>query len=363
MRPTTQSPIADRCFSRYLVLGALFLCAAASAQVAFKMAEGQMDISIDGKPLATYVWNDPKTTRPYFKQVQALGQVQVTRNHPPQPGDLSDHETYHPGIWWGFGDAGGNDYWRMKARVVGGRFLEEPQGGKDRGSFTVQNRMLTNAGDETFCEQINRYTILRRPQGILLLCQTTLQRDQGDFWLGDQEEMGMAVRVATPIAVQSEKGGRVLDSAGRSNLQEIRTNQSDWCDYSGPIEGKHAGIMIMNDPSNFRRPWWHAVETGLLIANPLGESELKGRGKRKENVLVKKGEPFRLRYGVLIHVHDRAEQFDPARAYQDFLGVAEAAQSGARNAPADQIAASPATEDRSGAAGLSFTSTARQINL
>ena len=70
---------------------------------------------------------------------------------------------------------------------------------------------------------------------------------------------------------------------------------------------------------NFRRPWWHAVSTGLLVANPLGESELTGNGKRKQNVLVKKDKPFRLLYGCLVHLHDEEQQFDPEAAYADFL--------------------------------------------
>ena len=288
--------------------------------ISFRKRTGEMDIVIDGKPFATYVWSDPQTTRPYFKHVHAAGgDVQITRNHPPGPGDFSDHETYHPGIWWGFGDIGGNDYWRMKARIIGGSFIEEPASSKDRGSFAVRNRLLTNDGKETFCEQVCRYTILRRPHGILMICESTLMRDEGDFWLGDQEEMGLAIRVATPIATKSEKGGVIRDSQGRTELKEIRTNQADWCDYSGPIAGKHGGILLMNDPKNFRKPWWHAVDTGLLIANPLGESELKGRGKKRENVLVKQGKPFRLRYGALIHLHTTAKELDRAKAYQDFL--------------------------------------------
>ena len=77
----------------------------------------------------------------------------------------------------------------------------------------------------------------------------------------------------------------------------------------------------MSDPSNFRRPWWHAVDTGLLVANPLGESELNGGGKKKQNVLVKAGESFRLSYGVLVHIEDAVDAFDPAAAYKDFLNV------------------------------------------
>ena len=319
--------------TRLTLVFLLFSSIPASGQVQFTKQEEHLDITIDGKPFATYVWEDERTSRPYFKQVMASGgEVQITRSHPPKEGDLDDHETYHPGVWWGFGDVGGNDYWRMKAKVVGGDFVATPKGGDDRGSFAVKNKMLANGSDEVFCEQLCRFTILKREQGILMICESTFIRKEGDFWLGDQEEMGLGIRVATSIATKSGKGGEIRDSEGRTLHKEIRTNQSDWCDYSGPVAGKHGGILLMNDPSNFRKPWWHAVDTGLLIANPLGESELSGRGKKRENVLVKKGEPFRLRYGALIHLDAKKEDFDSKKAYADFLSVlaeAEAEKSAA----------------------------------
>ena len=99
-------------------------------EISFRKRAGEMDIVIDGKRFATYVWSDPQTTRPYFKQLHAVGgEVQITRNHPPHPDDFGDHATYHPGLWWGFGDVGGNDYWRMKAKIIGGSFIEEPASG------------------------------------------------------------------------------------------------------------------------------------------------------------------------------------------------------------------------------------------
>ena len=125
----------------------------AAAQITFKQEPGRLHITVDGNPLAIYVWDDPVTTRPYFKSVHAPGgKVQLTRNHPPKPGDIGDHETFHPGLWWGFGDVGGNDYWRLKARSVGGEFVEQPKSGQDRGTFAVRNKLLVNGGDGVFCE-------------------------------------------------------------------------------------------------------------------------------------------------------------------------------------------------------------------
>ena len=133
--------------------------------------------------------------------------------------------------------------------------------------------------------------------------------------------MGLAVRVCKSISTKSNSGGAIRDSEGRSERGALRTNQSDWCDYRGPVSGKFGGIMLMNDPANFRKPWWHNADTGLLVANPLGESELSGHGKKRENVLVKKGEPFRLQYGVLVHLHEKESDFMAAQAYADFMKV------------------------------------------
>ena len=285
----------------------------------FDRRDGELDIRVDGHPVATYVWADPVTFRPYFKQVFALnGKAQITRPHPPGPEDFDDHETYHPGIWWGFGDVGGNDYWRLKNKIAGGEFLGKPKAQRDYAEFAVRNQLLDGQG-QLFCVQTCRYRFYKQRHGMLIVCESSLIRKKADFWLGDQEEMGLAVRVAKSIT--QKQGGKIYDSEGRTDRKALRTHQADWCDYSGSIDGKHGGILLMNDPKNFRKPWWHNVDTGLLVANPLGESELSGRGKQRENVLVPKNTPFRLRYGVLVHLHDQADDFDAQAAYVDFLKI------------------------------------------
>ena len=73
--------------------------------------------------------------------------------------------------------------------------------------------------------------------------------------------MGLGVRVTTPIAVK--QGGTMLDAMGRRNEHEVWGNAADWCDYSGTVDGRHAGITIMCDPQNFRPSWLHARDYGL----------------------------------------------------------------------------------------------------
>ena len=119
--------------------------------------------------------------------------------------------------------------------------------------------------------------------------------------------MGLGVRVATDLTVTH--GGVITSSDGRKNEKQVWGRQADWCDYSG----KGVGVMVMPDPQNFRRSWFHARDYGLLVANPFGRQAFtKGEPSR---VVVKKGETLTLRFGVLVHDGD----LDRQAAYQDFL--------------------------------------------
>ncbi len=300
-----------------IVLACLLCLGCEPPRVAFRQTPGELRITVGGEPMATYCYADKDITRPYFAHVRAPGGIQVTRNHPPQAGDAQDHARLHPGIWLAFGDLGGHDYWRLKARVVGGEFVLKPEGGPRRGTFAVRNRYLTTDGGKTVCTETCRYTILVRPAGYLLICDSVFTSDTGDFYFGDQEELGLGVRLATPIAVKSRKGGRLLDSEGRRNERGIWGKQADWCDYSGTVDGHSVGIAIMPDPGNVRRSRWHARDYGFMAANPFGVKAFTGGTPSR--IVVKRGQSHRLRYGVLLHGGFDDPATELRKAYEDFL--------------------------------------------
>jgi hypothetical protein len=284
--------------------------------VSFQEQPGKLLITVGERPFATYVYGDEEITRPYFAHVRAPGGVQVTRNHPPQEGrDALDHATMHPGIWLSFADINGNDYWRLRARTVHEGFLASPEGGRGRGTFTVRNRYLSAKDDRTVCVETCRFTILVRPAGYLLIYDSTFTSETGDFFFGDQEEFGLGVRVATPIAVV--KGGRITDSQGRANEKEVWGKASEWCDYSGKIDGQRVGVTLMPHPGNFRPCWYHARDYGFFAANPFGQNAMTGGEKSK--VVVQKGQQLRLGYGVLIYSSPAEEKVDLKAAYEDYV--------------------------------------------
>ncbi|WP_169981281.1 DUF6807 domain-containing protein [Tautonia rosea] len=285
-------------------------CTPETPFVAFESQPGGLRITLGGEPFATYIFDQGKTIRPFIEHLRTPGGVQVTRTNPPVNGvDLDDHPTFHPGLWLAFGDLNGADSWRNVDAIRHAGFVEEMQVGPGRGRFSVRNQYLRSG--EVIAEAICRVTILVRSAGTLLIWDSEFQPVGGALVFGDQEEMGLGVRLATPLAVVN--GGRILDSEGGVDEAGVWGRQSDWCSYVGKINGEQVGLLIMPDPGNFGRSWYHARDYGLLVANPFGRHAFTG--DEPSRVVVEEEKRFRLRFGVLVFDGDPS----PDEAYLDFL--------------------------------------------
>ncbi|MFB3786218.1 MAG: DUF6807 family protein [bacterium] len=290
------------------------LCAAEPPRVSFEPKDGQLRITIGQRPFGTYVWKDEQIHRPYFCYLYSPRGVQVTRNHPPIEGqDSMDHADFHPGLWLSFGDLSGSDFWRNQARTGFAEFVQPPRGSAGRGEFAVQNHYLAN-DQKLVCQEICHYTIMVRPAGYYLLIQSRFTCDQ-EFAFGDQEEMGLGVRVNTAMAVQ--KGGQILNSDGLINEKEVWGRTASWCDYSGMVDGVPVGVTLMPAPGNFRPSWFHARDYGLLAANPFGRNAFTQLEKSRVNVAP--GTEFQLAFGVFIHDTTPLDHSALDAAYQEFL--------------------------------------------
>lgn len=277
-----------------LVACGLSTAALGGLRVSFVALQDRVEIKIADRPFVTYVFRDATILRPYFAHLYAPSGVQVTRHHPPLAGEPADHDTMHPGVWLAFGDLSGADFWRNKATVRHLEFVEKPRGDDYGGSFTVRNRYVS--GDTTICEEVCRVLVRPGRSGYLLVLDSRFT-GQGDFYFGDQEEMGLGVRVAAPLAVK--QGGQMTNSDGLSGEKQVWGKPADWCDYRGVIDGRTVGITLVPDPKNFRRSWFHARDYGFMAANPFGRNAFtKGE---KSKVVVTQGESLRLRFSVLAY--------------------------------------------------------------
>lgn len=284
---------------------------AAAPTFAFETHSDRIAITHGAQPVATFVFRDDHILRPHFANLHTPGGIQVTRSHPPVEGiDATDHDTMHPGLWLAFGDVNGADFWRNKARIEHVRFAETPVARGPELRFATECR-LRAADDQVLGHLTNRFTLTAHPDAWLLVWDATFAPATTALVFGDQEEMGLGVRVAT--ALTEKNGGRIVSSAGRRGAQDTWGQPADWCDYSGRVEDRPAGVTLLADPANFRPSWWHNRDYGLMVANPFGREAMK-QGARSA-VTVAPGEVLRLRFGAALH---SGTGFDPARAFREF---------------------------------------------
>lgn len=287
--------------------------------VEFQQVPGKLMISIGGEPFATYIYEDPEISRPYFAHVNTPCGIQATRNHPPQPDDSQDHRIFHPGVWLSYGDLNGYDYWRLRQRVEHELFVKQPEGGPGKGTFTVRNYYMDAEGTTRVLAELVEYTVLVRPSGYLLLWDITYSSNENDITFGDQTEMGLAMRVNTKISVQYGLGN-ITNAEGMKDEAGTWSKQSNWIDYSGRIDDTYVGMAIMPDPNNFRRSRYHARDYGFVAANPFAHQGFFEE-EEKSSVTIPMGEEFHLGYGLLVYCNPSGRMPDIENAYRDYLNV------------------------------------------
>jgi len=289
--------------------------------VGFKYVPTGMQITIGGKPFASYYTASTKIPRPYFANVKSPSGVQVSRNHPPIEGkDSPDHDTYHPGIWLTFAGINGNDYWRLKQRTEHEMYIGTPKSGPGKGTFTVSNFYLDSidTSGNRIAHEVCKYTILARPNYNLLIYDSTISSDEHELRFGDDEEYGLGIRVQTPI--EERYGGQILNAdglKGEKGPNNAYGKASDWCDYSGMMDGTFIGMTVMPDPKNFRRSWYHVRDYGLIAANLFGSKKVAGL--ERNDVVVKKGEKFHLGFGIAIYSAAKGSEVDRNAMYKDYV--------------------------------------------
>ena len=285
---------------------AISVCSMAEDGFAVKQSTDSLAIRFANEPVAEYVFQDAKILRPYFTRVHVPGGMQITRNHPPIQGkDATDHDTMHPGLWLAFGDINGQDFWRNKAVIKHNRFIAPAVVNDGNLTFSTESSLQTSEG-KRMGTQISRFIFSKKSGGYLLVWDVAFLATEQDLCFGDQEEMGLGVRVST--AITEKNGGLISSSTGAKGAKETWGKAHGWCDYSGVIGDAKAGIAIIPDPKNFRPSWFHNRDYGLMVANPFGRKAMN-QGE-VSSIVVKKGEELRLRFAVFFHAEKPSENTD-----------------------------------------------------
>jgi len=275
----------------------------------------KLTINLGKQPIATYLIDDPILTRRGLINIKSPSGVPITRPFPAPKNE--DHSNMHPGIWLGYGWIDGNDYWRLKSKVKFEGFLKmNPTLNENTAFFSARNRYLNENSTETICIEDSTYSFSPHPKGILLEISATYFNNEREFAFGDQEESGLALRMAKPLTVKFGNG-RILNNTGDLNGKGTWGKPFKWIDYSGIHDGKRIGLLLIPSNKNKRESWAHSRDYGVLVANPFPKQPQERR-EPYVKTLIKKGEKLKMQYRVLIHENQKGK-FDPKRIAEHLL--------------------------------------------
>ncbi len=285
----------------------LALSLPARAAVGVKRTDSGVEVTLDGQPFATYVFNSG--FKPVIWPVIGPTGKEMTRAWPlrkDNPDEKTDH-VHQKSFWFDHGNVSGVDFWAETAKEQGKQVHTELVKAEGGNVGTIVTKTNWNG-----------------PDGKTLLTDTRTMRFGGDKdmrWIdfdvtvtavadevtfGDTKEGSFGLRIAESMRVDRKTGGKIITSEGLED-DKAWGQPAKWVDYYGPVDGQTLGIAILNHPSSFRYPaHWHVRPYGLFAANQWGLHDFTG-GKERSDHTMKKGDSFTLRYRVIFHKGDEKQ--------------------------------------------------------
>lgn len=280
--------------------------------------------------------------RPIFWPVNAPGGLPLTRAWPMVPeierGGSSDH-LHQKSLWFCHGDVipegiavqhlikgiEGVDFWSEApghGKIVV-THVGKPQVADGHGSLATHNEWRTADGTKILDEDrtIHCYDL---GKARLLVLRIDLIASVAPITFGDTKEGSLGVRINDIIRAGKLGKGKIENAKGKLGEKECWGRIADWCDYSGPIDGKVVGLAVLADAKNAYPTYWHVRDYGLMAANPFGRKKAAFHDGAADRPLVHlaEGKRLQLRYGILMHEGD-ASAGQVAEHYQRFLKLRE----------------------------------------
>ena len=308
-----------------------------SSAVAIEVGKEQIEFRSGPSLVARYHFG-PKVAKPYFWPVNSPDGTALTRGWPMQeaaPGEAVDH-VHQKSLWFCHGDVipegieikskikgiEGADFWSETAGhgwIVCTK-VGVPESKDDAGKVETWNEWRTSDGVKILDEKRVLH-LVNLGAARLLIFDIDLHASMAPIVFGDTKEGSLGVRVRHELTAAKGKG-TISNAEQKTGELFCWGQQSAWCDYSGPIGDKKAGIAVLAHPDNAVASCWHSRSYGLMAANPFGREKsgfpaMKGNDKR---VTLAKGEHLKLRYGILLHQGDAMEG-KVADLYKKFVAI------------------------------------------
>lgn len=294
------------CLLLALLVGCFVLPCSASfaAKLALKRQDQDVRVEVDGKLFTVYLTaTGPK---PILWPVIGPTGAEMTRAFPMKdvPGEKHDHP-HQRSIWFTHGDVNGIDFWSENKGhgSIAHREYLRLEADDDHAVITTRNDWLDSAGKKIL-EDIRDVTFHAGQNWRSIDFDLTLKASEGPVKFGDTKEGSMGIRIPTVMDVNSQHGGHILNSEGKTD-KEAWGQPAAWVDYSGTVDGQRVGIAFFNHPSSFRYPTrWHVRDYGLFAANPFGLRDFVGKKDVDGSHTLDQGDSLTLRYRIVFHTGD-----------------------------------------------------------
>jgi hypothetical protein len=261
-----------------------------------------------GRELTCYHFG-PLQRRPFCYPLRGPEGVSLSRMGHPR--DTVSH-SHHNSFWVSHRSVNGVDFWPDRGpntgKIVHQRIEQIEDGDKSAWLLAV-NAWHDAVGKIVMLERRRIEVAPLTGDDWLLLFDLQLEAPANQLVeLGESPFGLVGVRMAKTIGV-ADGGGRILNSEGQRNEEEIFRKPAKWCDYSGPLTAAaNGGVTLMDHPQNLSHPTpFHVRGDGwmgacLTLARPL---------------TIEPQKPLRVRYGLWMHAGAAKAEAISAR-YDDF---------------------------------------------
>jgi hypothetical protein len=298
---------------------------ATAEQVTIAKNDAGYAVTIGGKPFAEYMTVNGH--QPIIWPILGPGGQAMTRQYPMKdklPGEATDHP-HHRSLWFNHGLVNKLDFWLepgnrgKKNRIVQREVVSAESG--DPAKLVVRNDWMSD--DDKVCEDERTILFGADAHGRWIDFTSDVTATDGDVVFGDTKEGAFGLRVPGTMSVDAKKGGKIRNSRGQEDA--VAWGQSaEWVDYSGPVDGKPAGIVVFDLPDSYRHPTrWHVRTYGLFAANPFGKKDFPADSQdpqERGEATVKKGEKLRVHYRVLFYDGEKSPA-ELAAIYKEYAAA------------------------------------------
>jgi len=293
-------------------------------------AERRVDVTVGGKPFASYIWPE-RLAKPVLYPLRSARGTLVTRGFPldPRPGERVDHP-HHVGLWFNYGDVNGVDFWnnsdslpkqeQAKMGRIVHKAIASKAGGTGKGELVVDADWIMPDGSVLMTER-TRFLFRADADSRAVERVTELEARDQAVKFADNKEGVLGLRVARALEEPADKPEVFTDASGKPTAVPVLDNtgvnglytssegltgakvwgtRGRWVALAGKVEGEDVVLLMLDHPKNPGYPtYWHARGYGLFAANPLGQSVFSN-GKETLNFTLAPGATTTFRHRLLI---------------------------------------------------------------